>query len=729
MELLSSASGILLALVGIGFVIFIHELGHFLAAKWGGVRVDTFSIGFGPIIWSKNIGETEFALSLLPFGGYVAVRHQADGSGRTFEESSPLWRAIYLAAGVVFNAVSSFIILLCLAWYGMPMMPATVGGVLPDRIDQNNEIHTSPAYDLGLRTGDKILRYNDREPRGLEDIIAFVIEDAKKPIRLEVLRDGQRMVLPREGEEPVTPGYDLRQGRSTLGIEPARSRRITSVTGTKADLAGWQVVAINGEDVSHLIGQELDTRLRRHLGQAVTLDLQQDGETRQETLTYAGSSSFDMNASALGFPVSVVAIEPGLPAEEIGIQVGDVLASVDGVAVSSASHLSALVQARAESLFRLTWMTPGADGWEERSAEIQTQFDESTGRQLIGIGMATRNGGVLPVLPTALGKDTSPLAEAGLQPGDAVVAMAEANAETAERQLDVYFVTDGQASLIQLGPEATSPLLAPYDPPLLAKFVGAKRKPSLMNRMLGKRVLAAGAGGGSLLQLEDPTKNGEDRFVTLDLSPLPDPEERSLLAQLQLDDWIVARDFRVEHEDGLAIQLIRGSGADALQQVTVQPADIGVALAFNQIYEPTYELEAWTDAFGLATETSIGMLTITFKIIPKFFRPPEQGGVDASKSLAGPIGIFSELKARADHGLPSFLKLLALLGLNLVIVNLLPIPVADGGQLLMLLVEVVIRRPVPPRLALVINTCGMVFIIALMLFVVGVDVLRRMGQH
>ncbi|MBA3686748.1 MAG: site-2 protease family protein, partial [Planctomycetes bacterium] len=116
---------ILLAIFGFGFVIFIHELGHFLFAKAAGVKVLRFSIGFNPIVWSGRIGETEYTLGLLPLGGYVKMLgeegEEDGGDPRSFARASRGWRALILLGGVLFNLVSSWLILICLAWYGMPL--------------------------------------------------------------------------------------------------------------------------------------------------------------------------------------------------------------------------------------------------------------------------------------------------------------------------------------------------------------------------------------------------------------------------------------------------------------------------------------------------------------------------------------------------------------------------------------------------------------------------------
>src|SRR3954469_14638282 len=120
MALLGTVWFWILAALGFGFVIFIHELGHFLFAKWAGVRVDRFSIGFGPVILRRQIGETEYALSLLPLGGYVKMLGQEDlpsevgGEARTDPRSylakPAWWQALILLGGVLFNLISSYLI-------------------------------------------------------------------------------------------------------------------------------------------------------------------------------------------------------------------------------------------------------------------------------------------------------------------------------------------------------------------------------------------------------------------------------------------------------------------------------------------------------------------------------------------------------------------------------------------------------------------------------------------
>ena len=160
--------------------------------------------------------------------------------------------------------------------------------------------------------------------------------------------------------------------------------------------------------------------------------------------------------------------------------------------------------------------------------------------------------------------------------------------------------------------------------------------------------------------------------------------------------------------------------------LTVTPIDPGVALGFGML-RSTVPLDSWTDAFAIASRKTVDIVGTTLTI-PRFFISSEAGGVDHSKNLHGPIGIFRALKITAEDGLASYLNLLAL-GLNLFLINLLPVPIADGGRLVFVLIEVIARRPVPPRIEGVINSFGLLLILSLMMYVIGLDILRLFGLH
>jgi len=163
--------------VVLGILIFVHELGHFLLAKWLGVKVEKFSLGFGPKLFGRTIGETEYLVSAFPLGGYVKMYGEGGFSETEMVESrqtedspavtaagqepleeidkarsfahKPVWaRMAIVLAGPAFNMIFAWLLLICLYLVGMPIMKATVGEVLKDR----------PAAVAGMQKGTGSLR-------------------------------------------------------------------------------------------------------------------------------------------------------------------------------------------------------------------------------------------------------------------------------------------------------------------------------------------------------------------------------------------------------------------------------------------------------------------------------------------------------------------------------------------------------------------------------------------
>ena len=316
-----------------------------------GVKVPTFSIGFGPVVWSKRVGETDYQLALLPFGGFVAMEERGpDENGQIPEDSFAAknkgWQAAILAAGVVFNLVSSYVMLLLLAWVGLPQVPPVVGEISPIIYDNNGVEQRSPAAELGLLPGDRILRYNDQPVRSIEDILYRTIQIENDPITLDVQR-GDRTITLGDGQD-VGSVFDVHQGRRSLGFSAASAAKIVAATGDAqaASLVDWHIVGVNGEDVSGLSGQQIKTMLRPSTGREVTLSLEspdKSDQPREVTITYGGSMNGGADAlaaAALGLPIQIVSLVDGA-AQEAGLQAGDIIESVDGVPIVSSASLMA----------------------------------------------------------------------------------------------------------------------------------------------------------------------------------------------------------------------------------------------------------------------------------------------------------------------------------------------------------------------------------------------------
>ena len=179
--------------VGLGLVIFIHELGHFLLAKWNGVKVEKFSIGFGPTLFGFRRGETEYVMAALPLGGFVKMlgegpEDEASKSTdpRAYPNKSVSARMAIISAGVIMNVFLAFGCFVF--YYANPRVeqPPVLGVVSAG----------SPAYEAGLRPGDEIVAIDGRRDLGFADLLEKVV--------LELVGAGPSL----RGEAAGTRGID-----------------------------------------------------------------------------------------------------------------------------------------------------------------------------------------------------------------------------------------------------------------------------------------------------------------------------------------------------------------------------------------------------------------------------------------------------------------------------------------------------------------------------------------
>ncbi len=244
-----------------GLVVFVHEMGHFLAAKWAGVYTPRFSIGFGPALWRYRRGETEYVIAAIPLGGYVRMASRLDGETAFLEggaetpamvggnsapavaedpaptprdwdpdalqpfgphpvpedrwfESKPLAkRLVILLAGVTMNALLALVVCIgAIAYYGRPFALPVIGAVLPGK----------PAQLAGLAAGDSIVSVDDAAVRTWSDVVRHIAAAPGRPIALGVARASERVTLtvtpePTDGLDPTT------RQRRTIGVIGARS--------------------------------------------------------------------------------------------------------------------------------------------------------------------------------------------------------------------------------------------------------------------------------------------------------------------------------------------------------------------------------------------------------------------------------------------------------------------------------------------------------------------------
>lgn len=184
---------IVAAVLGLGVLIVIHEFGHFLFAKWSGVGVLTFSVGFGPKLWVKKVGETEYALSAFPLGGYVKmVGEDPDDEvstadiRRSFAHQGLFKRILIVAAGPGFNLLLAVVLFtIVFTIYGVRVVSTEVGGVESG----------SPAAEAGIQEGDRIVAVNGSSISGWEELSESIKKSKGEPLNLLIRRNDQEVAI------------------------------------------------------------------------------------------------------------------------------------------------------------------------------------------------------------------------------------------------------------------------------------------------------------------------------------------------------------------------------------------------------------------------------------------------------------------------------------------------------------------------------------------------------
>lgn len=178
---------ILCAILVFSLLIFIHELGHFSVAKLSGMLVHEFSIGMGPKLCSKRLGETIYSLRLLPIGGFVSVEGEDEASDnpRAFGRAKLWKRILFVGAGALMNLLLGFVILSILVGMRQSLPTTTVGGFYPDSRSSDR-----------LMEGDKILKINGGSIFTANDISFSLSTDRDGVVDFTVLRDGKKLEIP-----------------------------------------------------------------------------------------------------------------------------------------------------------------------------------------------------------------------------------------------------------------------------------------------------------------------------------------------------------------------------------------------------------------------------------------------------------------------------------------------------------------------------------------------------
>ena len=584
--------------LGIGLLIFVHELGHFLAARLAGVRVETFSLGFGPRLLGARWRGTDYRLSLLPLGGYVKVAGD-DPTDRRYAEPDDLQsqgflaRALFFSGGVLMNLVFALVVFPFVFAHGVEFTAPVLGTVT----------RGGPAWEADLLPGDRVRAINGKRTYSFENLQVEIALAGRREIVLEIERAGQVLA------KRVTPRFSAAIGMPAIEIFPAFDPTPPTVTvqqGSPAEAAGLrtgdQLLQIAGQPITTRVVEEVTADMLRRPQTELVVQVARAGQVLDVRYTPRLGNSTDARIGVLRAQRRVVGIR-GKALGLLDLRIGDHLLRVDGQTVVG-PDLAAFAVGPEE--LRVEVAREGVPA----PVAITRNLTPQQRRDLVeNLALGNDQQGLV-VLP----QPASPAERAGLRSGDVIQAI--------------------QGLPIQTWAELRSAIQAP----------GTK-----------KLTLTVARGGESHLLEIEPT---------------------TTLLQLGFD-------------------------ARGLYQ------------------KELYQVEGLLPAIGAGFVCSIDLVKQLYVTLKRLVT-----GEVAASNLGGIIQISVVTYEFAKSGWTRFLYFLALLSINLAFMNVLPIPVLDGGHLLFLLVERIKGSPVSPRVFNYGQVVGLVLLLALMVFVTFNDIRR-----
>tara|TARA_R110002072_G_scaffold271010_1_gene430840 strand:+ start:56011 stop:58212 length:2202 start_codon:yes stop_codon:yes gene_type:complete len=714
--------------IGFGSIIFIHELGHFVAAKWAGIRVLAFSIGFGNVLCSyrKGIGfrkgssdgeylkllnakaagattiegqsstpsaisPTEYRLSMLPLGGYVKMLGQEDlnpeatsGEADSYQNCSVPKRMVVICAGVVMNLIMAAVLFVIVFMVGLNSFPAKVGYVGEDSPAAKAIAIDRPEIATGLVREDRILSVNGNTIYSYDDLLPEIaMAPQNRPTQLLIERAGY--------DEPIVFETTLVKsgelGLFDLGIDPSMSTTIPAYTGAK-QLAQWKreskgygldgfepgdrIVSANGQAV-HSPFDVLDLA-KATQNAPITLLVERQGESAPESFEHT--------------------ISP-VPA----IQMGTI--KVDGK-IARTQHLLGLmgvmmVNPNAEQAHTKQGLMPGDLFAKIASTEYPT----------ISQGIAT-------------------IQEHRGKPMDIVVLRTDEDGALQRIRLTVEVKADGTVGFYPANSAGYTNIVAAPTPieqtlesadadadgEVESEFVDTPA--SKLIEYPGSRIAAVGdhlvanlrdVHLGILRATNDGYEAGDESFdipVTIQL-PLPVQPDGSI--PTTTTSWTLTR---------ADVESVR---------------DLGWTLPGGNGFASVFQVEQFVDkADGPLSAISRGLVKSRTTMLQTYltFLRLFQGSVKV-EHLKGPVGIAHLGTMIASQGWVRVLFFMAMISINLAVINFLPLPIVDGGQFLMLLYEGIRGKPVSIVFQNVTTLAGLALIGTIFIFVTFNDVKALFG--
>lgn len=693
---------ILAMLLGLGFVVFVHELGHFLAAKMFGVKCEKFYVGFdvplkfGPIQLPSKLakfqwGETEYGIGSIPLGGYVKMLGQDDDPRKLKEENErilaegkdgaagaegvskprldprsypakPVFaRMIIISAGVIMNLIFGVLMAACAYKFGVPYTPAILGGTIPG----------DPAWKAGLQAGDRIVGIENSQDDELsydevrKKVAVSGIRSLEAPLKITYLRGDERKSIEVAGTMAHADPEErinfqalgiLSTATTTLSDQQPFDRVLELENRSLGDLKpNDRIVGVDGvmlesnQDAGKFLEFQLSELLHPRLAKPVELAVERKEGEKTETLNVQVAPLPYRSLGVQFEPDQVTVVAQGSAAEQAGLRMGDVPISFNGKPITDAITLPNRVAALAGQSVSMEFRRANEDKLIALQWTVPTRFlleNDWMGLGAPGLELPGSGFVFTPSRRVSGVTEGSPAAASGIAVGDIVQQVQYGSLTDAQREyLTKLQLVDWFTKAV---PVDTLRNIQWLHARLQVLPVGLPLK--VVVERGGKIEVAA-----ATVVEEAEVFSADRRFA---LTPLRD--------QYIADSWMQA--------------LRRG-----FQEVR---RGIGDVLEFLQ-------------------------LIVTGK---------------AFNFIGGPGTIAVQATSAASQGISPLLIFLTLLSANLAVVNFLPVPALDGGHMMFLAAEAITGKPVNEDLQMKLTIGGIIALLGLMLLAFRNDFLFFLGS-
>ena len=704
---------ILAFLLGLGALVFVHELGHFIVARWVGIRVETFAIGMGPRICGIRRGGTDYCLRAIPFGGYVKMTGQEDFGSVTDTTADPEsfmgktigQRFAVVAAGVIMNLIFASIAFVAVGLIGIDVQAPVIGDVLPHFpadeapiVWMDGKASEDPKADIGLKPGDRVVSVNGREIDRFSKISTSAM----------LAQRDQTFVIRFERDVDGTP----RQGTIEVGLK----------SGTSP----------SGEENSKVLKFGVASAATLELGEIEDDLFVDDGLAKGDTVTAINGRPIEHHWELIeisktldGSPVEVTALSA------IQAMLQETLGDLGVVGVEKTVHIAptpymghedyALVFLKDGTLLRVKPDEAGDDDAKDKDEEDDedenilhlTLIDGTT------LDVPEKDTIASPVLDVVglscrmavqLVQHGGPAHKAGVLPGDIVLSYGRLPMPTFQQFLTVNkdFLGEETEIVLLRGDETVTLSIRPKEKrnrPLVGIEQAADRDHLIVADVrVGSPGHTAGILPGSLIQ----TVSGTPVTTWPELI-------NAIAARVEQNAPVVLTGVT----DGVPF----AAELPALSADTFRLDEYRYKLFPVPRFEPllrTIQFSNPLDAIVWGGRESFDYARIGYASLRAMVT-----GTVSLKEVRGPLGMGQvAVTVVRRGGAMQFINFMALISVLLAVFNFLPLPVVDGGLAVLLIVEKIRGKPLNTKLLNIIQTVGIVLLIGLFLWITWRDLWR-----